>query len=82
MQFGRIHGIALVVLGIVLFAVQGILSMMPKLRDVPTESSSSTMEHKTTPLPAIIGAASLVVGGALLVMSRRRDEPDAKYAVK
>jgi len=50
--------------------------MMPKLRDVPTESSSRTMEHKTT-LPAIIGAASLVVGGALLVMSRRRDEPDA-----
>jgi hypothetical protein len=82
MQFGKIHGIALVVLGIFLFGVQGLLSVMPRHRDLPAESSLRTIEHKTTSLPAIIGAASLVLGIALLFTARRRDEPDAKHAVK
>ena len=82
MQFGRIHGIALVVLGILLLGVQGNLSVLPNHRDAPAGSPSRTIEQKITSVPGIIGAASLVGGVALFVTARRRDQSDAKHAFK
>jgi hypothetical protein len=82
MQFGRIHGIALVVLGILLLGVQGNLSVLPNHRDAPAGSSSRTIEQKITSVPGIIGAASLVVGMVLYLTARRRDQPDAKQSGK
>jgi hypothetical protein len=82
MQFGRIQGVALVVLGILLVGVQGILSVLPKNRDAPAESPSKTFEQKITSVPGIIGATSLVVGVALFATARRRAQTDAKQAVK
>jgi hypothetical protein len=40
------------------------------------------LEHKTSSLPGVIGAASLIVGIVVFATARRKDEPDPKHAVK
>ena len=80
MQFGRISGLALVVLGIVLCGLQAVLLVTPKRdRQAP---EATTAEHRPSSLPGLVGAASVIAGIAILATSRRRDEPDRKYAVK
>jgi hypothetical protein len=83
MQFGRFHGIALAVLGVILLAIQAMLYMTPRqLVTRATEPSTPKVEHKTNPLPGILGLASLTAGVAIFVTKRRADEPEAKNAVK
>jgi hypothetical protein len=51
MQFGKMHGIALAVLGFILLGIQGMLYM--PTGKVPTgalASSSPAVEHKTNPV--------------------------------
>jgi hypothetical protein len=69
MQFGRIYGIGLIILGFVLCGLQFVQYMTPT-------------QHVTSSLPGIIGAGSLVVGIAVFITARRKDEPDPKYKVK
>jgi hypothetical protein len=83
MQFGRVHGIALVVLGVVLLGFQAMRYMTPKpVVTGPNQSSISQTEHKTNPAVGIIGLISLIAGGAIIATARRADEPEAKHAVK
>jgi hypothetical protein len=77
MQFGRIQGIAFIVLGIVLVAIQAMIAMAPQ-RDASatTEIQTKTVEKKTTSLvPGIVGAISLIGGLAILATARRSDQP-------
>jgi hypothetical protein len=83
MQFGRISGIALIILGIVLCGLQAVLVVTTKKdRQAPETTATTNTEHRTTPLPGVVGAGSLLAGIAILTTARRRDEPERKYAVK
>ena len=81
MQFGRISGIALILLGIVLCGLQAVLVVSLKKVRQASETTTNT-EHRTTLLPGAVGAGSLLAGIAILATARRRDEPERKYAVK
>jgi uncharacterized protein YhhL (DUF1145 family) len=82
MQFGRIHGIALAILGIALLGIQTMQYMMPTgVINGPTRVSQ-TAHHAVIPLFGIFGLLSLLVGVAIVATANRRDEPDRKNAVK
>jgi len=83
MQFGKIHGVALVVLGAILLGIQAMLYMTPqKVVSDPIESSIPKVEHKSNPLAGIFGVLSLIAGVAIFSTRRRADEPEPKHAVK
>jgi len=67
----QILGIALIILGVIAFAYQGITyTTQEKVLDVG--SLKATVEkEKTIPLPPIVGAAALVGGIVLLAMGRK-----------
>jgi hypothetical protein len=86
MQFGRIYGIGLIILGIILCGLQFVHYMSPPNTEVfpdQTEPRTATQTDRVrSSLPGIVGAGSLVAGIALFVTARRRDEPDPKNQVK
>ena len=86
MQFGRTYGIALMVLGMFLCVFQAIQYMAPPKKEAaPAQTGMPTAtktEHVTSALPGILGAASFVVGIALFVTARRRDEPAPEHKVR
>lgn len=67
MRGASIAGILLIILGVISLAYQGITyTTHKKVLDVgPIQATKE--EHKTIPLPPIIGAVALVGGIALLV---------------
>jgi hypothetical protein len=77
MQFGRIYGIGLIVLGIALCVLQFVQYMAPPKKEVSparTETRAvTTTEYVTSSLPGIVGAGSLVAGIALFVTARRKE---------
>jgi hypothetical protein len=82
MQFGRIHGIALAILGIVLLGIQTVYYMMPTTVIGGPTAVSQTAQHAVNPLIGIVGLVSLLVGVAIVATANRRDEPERKNAVK
>jgi uncharacterized membrane protein len=65
-------GIVLIILGIVSFAYQGITyTTHKKIVDIGPLQASTT-EHKTIPLPPILGGLALV-GGIILLVAGRKD---------
>jgi hypothetical protein len=82
LQFGKISGLALIVLGILLCGLQGVQYITPQTDRVPDQQSTTRPQHKTSSLPGIIGAGSLIVGIVLLMTARHKDEPEPKHAVK
>jgi hypothetical protein len=81
-QFGRLHSVAVMVLGIILLGIQAVISMTPKSAKIPAETSPTVSEHRTTWFPGIVGTVSLLAGIGLFVTASRRDEPPAGHAVK
>ena len=64
-------GLFLIVLGIISFAYQGInYTTHKKIVDIGPIQASTT-EHKTIPLPPILGGLALVGGIVLLVAGRK-----------
>ena len=83
MQFGKIHGLALIALGAFLLCVQTMLFLSPnEVSSGSSGTSTPKAEHKTNPLAGILGVVILVGGIAILSTARRADEPEAKNAVK
>jgi hypothetical protein len=83
MQFGKIHGVALIVLGLFLLGMQVIFYMSPTSGGpVSAESPGQRIERKTNPLPGIVGVISLFAGVAIFATRRKLDEPQTKHAVK
>jgi hypothetical protein len=82
MQFGKIHGIALAILGIVLLGIQTTYYMMPTNVVSGPTGVSRTVHHAINPLFGLLGLISLLVGVAIVATASRRDEPDRKNAVK
>jgi hypothetical protein len=80
MQFGKIHGIALAILGIVLLGIQTVQYMTPT--NVMSGPTGSQTNHAVSPLIGIVGLISLLVGAIVVATASRRDEPDRKNAVK
>ena len=81
MQFGRTFGLALIGLAVLLFALQAVLVVTPRINNQDTEATANA-ERRTNPLPGIVGAGSLIIGIALFARARRTDEPEPKHAVK
>jgi hypothetical protein len=64
-------GLILIVLGIISFAYQGInYTTHKKIVDIGPIQASTT-EHKTIPLPPILGGLALVGGIVLLVAGKK-----------
>jgi len=82
MQFGKISGVGLILLGILLCGLQFAQYMTPPKSPAAGDTSITRPEHKTSSLPGIIGAAALVAGIVVFATARRKDEPEAKHAVK
>ena len=71
----RIVGIALIVLGVVALALQGIsYTTKEKIVDVgPVEATAE--KRKTIPLPPVLGGLALAGGVVLMIVSARRSPP-------
>jgi hypothetical protein len=64
-------GLILIVLGVISFAYQGInYTTHKKIVDIGPIQASTT-EHKTIPLPPILGGLALVGGIVLMVAGRK-----------
>ena len=71
MKAGPLLGIILIVLGALALAYQGITyTTHKKVLDVGPLQATTT-EHKTIPLPPILGGIALVGGIALLLTGRK-----------
>jgi hypothetical protein len=82
MQFGRIQGIALAILGIILLGIQTTYYMMPTTVISGSTGVSQTAHHAVNPIFGIVGLLSPIVVVAIVATANRRDEPDRKNAVK
>ena len=83
MQFGKVQGIALLVLGLVLILVQFAIAVGPKKDpSAPSQDATKTVESKIGAAPGIVGALFLFGGIAVIATARRRDEPPPQRAVK
>src|SRR5580693_418129 len=83
MQFGKVTGIGLFVLGLFLVLVQFVIVTGAR-RDEGTEvrNSTPTVESKLSYAPGVIGGLFLLGGIWVIYTSRRADEPPAERAVK
>jgi hypothetical protein len=87
MQFGRLHGIALIVLGLLLIGVQLTFAFGGRPDVNPSEhpqpiAVTARQPHRLGPLAGIIGTVSLAAGLGIFATAHRRDEPDPQNAVK
>jgi hypothetical protein len=83
MLFGKIQGIALVILGVILLGVQSIVYMRPKeIRNPSPDSSIEHIEHKTNQIAGILGIVSLAAGIAIFVLALRADGSKDKHLTK
>jgi hypothetical protein len=81
MQFAKISGISLLLLGIVLIGLQLALSVAPKTQvSAPGDVRNIAPVHQTTRLPFFFGVAFTCVGGAVFFMNRRGRQADERRA--
>lgn len=83
MQFGRVYGTGLIILGLILCGLQFAHYVAPPKTEVSDQTETRNVKYPVrSSLPGIVGAASLVAGIALFVTAPRKDEPEPKYKVK
>jgi uncharacterized membrane protein YfcA len=82
MQFGRLMGTGLMVLGLLLICIQAGLffGLKKETTNPPPRATPST--PRELPIPGILGGVFLVGGAIVFLMARRRDEPDPAHAIK
>ena len=79
MQLAKIHGFAVIVLGVLLLGLQTMLYLTPKqVVSGPPKPPTAKVEHETYPAPGILGLVSLTAGAAIFATRRRADQPEAK----
>lgn len=83
MQFGRVMGGGLMLLGVLLIAIQLTLGWGHK-KEGTSNSDPGISSPRDLPLPALVGAALLIGGAVTFAMARHRDEPEPEpeHAVK
>lgn len=83
MQFGKVNGIALFVLGMILLLVQFvIITGVRRDEGKDVRDTTPTVESKMSYAPGIIGGIFLLGGIWVIYTSRRSDEPPPERAVK
>lgn len=82
MQFGKVSGLGLIILGILLCLFQFTQWALSQKLASPPDQSSAAPHQKVSPVPGLVGAGLVIVGIALLATARRRDEPPPQHAVK
>ena len=91
MQFGRLTGAGIAVLGALLLLLQfgfflnsdrSGIRRAEERRDFSAHDHAGTRVHHLPVLPGILGAVLMLGGAAVFFMSRMEDEPDPKNAVK
>ena len=71
MKSSAVAGVILVVIGVISLVFQGITYTRHKKVLQVGSFEATTEQHKTIPLPPIIGGVALVAGVALLMVGRR-----------
>jgi hypothetical protein len=78
MQFGKIHGQAFIIFGLILLAAQGFLFLHAKTMTVSPAPAANTQmpqqERQPSNIPAVIGTISLVVGAGLYMVNRNKPQ--------
>jgi len=83
MQFGKVHGIALFVLGIILALVPFVIvTGARKDEGTDVRDTRPSVESNLSYAPGIFGGIFLLGGIWVIYTSRRSDEPPAERAVK
>jgi uncharacterized membrane protein len=83
MQFGKVQGVALFVLGLILVLVQAVIAMRPqKDPGAAVQDGRQAVESNISYAPGVIGGVFLLGGIWVIFTSRRSDEPPAERAVK
>jgi uncharacterized membrane protein YfcA len=72
MQFGRLHGLLFVALGVLLLASQAWMSLTPSKAVERPPIEVTKPEHKMPPIAGVIGGLSLIGGVFIYVANRRR----------
>jgi hypothetical protein len=83
MQFGKVTGLGLFVLGMILLLVQFVIvtgARKDEGKDV--RDATPTVESNLSYAPGVIGGLFLLGGIWVIYTSRRADEPPAERAVK
>ncbi len=71
MKSSAVAGLILIVIGVISLVFQGITYTRHKKVLQVGSFEATTEQHKTIPLPPIIGGVALVAGVALLMVGRR-----------
>ena len=71
MKSSAVAGLILIVIGVISLVFQGITYTRHKKVLQVASFEATTEQHKTIPLPPIIGGVALVAGVALLMVGRR-----------
>lgn len=73
MKLAKVTGILLIILGVISLAYQGISYTTHKKVLKIGSLEATRVEHKTIPLPPILGGISLAAGVILLIAGRERN---------
>ena len=82
MQFGRVFGSALFILGLILISLQAWSSLHAGYLRPEQLPAQNERRSDTGHLPGIVGSVLMAAGVVMVVVARRRDEPDPGHAVK
>jgi hypothetical protein len=85
LQFGKFHGLLLLILGIALLLLQAYFSLSAgPSRNSPggTDANPVAAEPHRFPMSGFLGGVFVIIGPVIYFAARRRDEPQPKHAVK
>ena len=71
MKSSAVAGVILIIIGVISLGFQGITYTKHKKVLQVGSFEATTEQHKTIPLPPIIGGVAIVAGVALLMLGRR-----------
>lgn len=79
MQFGKLHGQAFIIFGLILLAAQGFLFLHAKTMTVSPAPNANTQisqqqDHQPSNIPAVIGTISLILGASLYMFNRNKPQ--------